>query len=244
MILDTLVKTMSTHIYKALFSVKKNQVQMIQDRGYDVGDEYNLLDYNLESFIDLYEGIATDNQTTIKDVLGNTYYKDSSEAGRSPSPLKVIYLETPTDRNQIGKAQVSSIIEGLEQAREKITHVIFIGAVGLSQDARKLFIKIPSYRIETFLYEDLMYNPTKHYLVPQHRILSPEEVRELKLQPSKCPLISVFDPIARYYGAIPGMMMEISRIDLTGIGMVSRSLFYRLVVNRPLTLNKTKTSSK
>lgn len=226
---------MSAQLYQSLFTVKKNQVQMLMDRGFNVGDEEYMLNYTLDQFIDSYAAEADRSGATIKSLLGKFYEKEDDH-------VSVIYLETPIDKAQVGKAQIVTVMEGIQETG--ITHIMLISAVNLTPDSRKIFDKIPSYRVETFLYEDLMYNPTKHFLVPQHRIMAPDEVAQLKIELNKSPLISMYDPIARYYGAVHGDVMEILRLDLTGIGMVNRSVFYRVVIDRALVRVKPKAKPK
>ena len=93
-----------------------------------------------------------------------------------------------------------------------------------------------------FPIQDLTFRPIDNYLVPKHVLLtSAERAETFKDQDlTKLPLISVSDPIARYYGAVPGQVFKIYRKDLTGSSLVSESIFYRVVINRPLTTKESK----
>jgi len=70
----------------------------------------------------------------------------------------------------------------------------------------------------------------EHELVPQHRILSPEEAREVLarygVQPQQLPYILVSDPVVRELGAKPGDVIEIKRKSPTA----GEAIYYRLVV--------------
>lgn len=70
----------------------------------------------------------------------------------------------------------------------------------------------------------------EHELVPQHRILSPEEKREVLsrygVQPQQLPYILVTDPVVKELGAKPGDIIEIKRKSPTA----GEALYYRLVV--------------
>lgn len=70
----------------------------------------------------------------------------------------------------------------------------------------------------------------EHELVPQHRILSPEEAKEVLarygVQPQQLPYILVSDPVVRELGAKPGDIIEIKRKSPTA----GEAVYYRLVV--------------
>ncbi|MEM1583111.1 MAG: DNA-directed RNA polymerase subunit H [Nitrososphaerota archaeon] len=70
----------------------------------------------------------------------------------------------------------------------------------------------------------------EHELVPQHRILSPEEAKEILarygVQPQQLPYILVTDPVVKELGAKPGDIIEIRRRSPTA----GEALYYRLVV--------------
>lgn len=70
----------------------------------------------------------------------------------------------------------------------------------------------------------------EHELVPQHRILSPEEAKEILarygVQPQQLPYILVTDPVVKELGAKPGDIIEIRRKSPTA----GEALYYRLVV--------------
>jgi len=70
----------------------------------------------------------------------------------------------------------------------------------------------------------------EHELVPQHRILSPEEAKEVLarygVQPQQLPYILASDPVVRELGAKPGDIIEIKRKSPTA----GEAVYYRLVV--------------
>jgi len=228
-----------------IFKVKKNQIRMLMDRGYDVGEERYLLDYSVGDFIDVYRGAAQQHNVPFLKTLENTYTNGQEL-------LSVRYLEKPATAEQIGKAQITQVLEELE-ATPDILHLIFIIPTKLSSEAEKTFTKLPLYRAEYFMYEDLAYNPTDSFLVPKHELMSNEELdlllhgrvapdqprRRRKLNISNLSRISFADPIARYYGAVPGQVFKIRRVDLFGQSMVTDTIAYRAVTDRPLTATKT-----
>jgi DNA-directed RNA polymerase subunit H (RpoH/RPB5) len=75
----------------------------------------------------------------------------------------------------------------------------------------------------------LKFNPLKHYLVPKHRIIGPEEVEYIKkrfniMDRSQYPNISRFDRAAQAIGIRPGQICEIIRPSKTAI----EGFYYRI----------------
>ncbi len=63
---------------------------------------------------------------------------------------------------------------------EKVSRAIMVTAVKFTPFAKSALDDMrPKYHIEHFLESELLVNITEHVLVPEHRILSPEEKRTL-----------------------------------------------------------------
>ena len=77
----------------------------------------------------------------------------------------------------------------------------------------------------------LQYNILEHSLVPPHRILSEEEVEDIKIKYnitklSHLPEISRFDPVAQVIGIRPGQVCEIIRSSKTSV----TTKYYRVCI--------------
>jgi len=70
----------------------------------------------------------------------------------------------------------------------------------------------------------------EHFLVPKHRILSPEEAKTVlekyKVNPNQLPYILASDPVVKAIGAKPGDIIEITRESPTA----GKTTYYRVVV--------------
>jgi DNA-directed RNA polymerase subunit H (RpoH/RPB5) len=71
---------------------------------------------------------------------------------------------------------------------------------------------------ERFLLSELTYNLTRHYLVPKHRLCSPEEVAALKRRFPRLALQARDDAISRFYGLLPGDVVVYHRRRAVGLG--------------------------
>ena len=85
--------------------------------------------------------------------------------------------------------------------------------------------------IQIFLTKELLYNPTKHELVPKHKKLSPEAaetlVNDLQLKSkNQLPFIQKQDIIARWLGLQPGDIVKITRYTETS----GKYYYYRCCV--------------
>jgi DNA-directed RNA polymerase subunit H (RpoH/RPB5) len=219
-----------------LYKVKLNQVRMIRDRGYDIEDEANLLTYSFDNFKEVYSAFIRDNGMTIRQALGGFYSYPPEYQGENTGPIWVAYLEIP-EGSHVGKEQIIPIIEtAIDPSYSMVKKILLITSVELSPLARTALGELSTHRIEVFHTIDLSYVPIDNYLVPKHVLMTPaDKEKTFKGKDiSKIPLISVEDPIARYYGAVPGQVFRIYRRDLTGTSLVTESIFYRLVVDRPI----------
>ncbi len=79
---------------------------------------------------------------------------------------------------------------------EKVNRAVMVTAVKFTPFAKSALEDMrPKYHIEHFLESELLVNITEHVLVPEHRILSPEEKRTLldryKIKETQLPRIQV-----------------------------------------------------
>ena len=208
---------------ETLFKVKKNQVRMMMDRGYNVGDEARLFEFTFNDFQNLYLNFAKSQNITIRDALNNIYFTPNKET------TFVKYMNK-TEKGQLGKDDVRSISETLiSNQKYNIRNVIIITDSTFSSSAMNDLESMKAYNIQIFELIDFTYVPIDNYLVPKHEILTDEEAKKIQ-QSNKIPKIKVTDPIAKYYGAKKGNIFKIYRKDLTGTQYVQESIAYRLVV--------------
>lgn len=211
-----------------LFQIKKNQIEMLRDRGYDVSQELPILDMTEAIFRQIYTDYTTTKHVLIRDALRQIYQSPKG------SSVLVYYLESQ-DGKKIGIELANIFLTYLKASN--VLHVILITDTSLNSTVQDEFKNLPLYRIEHFLENEMMYNPTKHFLVPRHELMTEDEAKNFysvnKFKPTQLPNMFVTDRIARYYGAIKGQTFRIHQKSMVNDSMIDNSISYRYVTATP-----------
>ncbi|KAF9761970.1 DNA-directed RNA polymerases I, II, and III subunit RPABC1 [Nosema granulosis] len=175
----------------------------------------------------LDRGYSTDQKVLSQEDF-NSKYPDSCNfvCYDGSTPVAVHFL----DQDKIGKSSLETILGDYQ--RENISRVIFISSAKISPACQSLIHS----GIELFLEEEMLFNITKHSLVPKHRILSQTEKQDIlskmRLKPEQMPKILKRDPVCRYLGASTGDVIEINRKSRTA----GQSLYYKIVEDKVIKL--------
>jgi len=217
------MENIDIHKVSLLFTIKKNQLKMVKRRGYNIEREEALLEYTLDDFL---ENFLTSSKETSRSILTQySPYYENDEGDRL-----VVYFPDARKGKDLGVEEVNDSIK--EMIKYKAKNIIIITPNPLSSTARKKVEELPSYHISVFLDNEMMHDPTEHYLTPEHRALSVEEQRDFlernKLSIDQLPIINVKDKIVRYYGFRQGQIIEIKRINYYDT-MVQNTIAYRAV---------------
>jgi len=139
----------------------------------------------------------------------------------------ILFLCIPTSTN-VRTKHISAFQKLLSDAGAKRGIVIARGRY--VKEARIKAKKAGGVKIELIPKEFPTFNIFKHELVPEHRILSPEEAQEVlkryRVEPYQLPWIRASDPAVIAIGAEPGDIIEIKRKSETA----GEAIFYRYVV--------------
>jgi len=208
---------------RKLFEIKKNQLKMVKRRGYDITREEALLSYTYQQFIEAYVPFAEKQKKSIRAVLSNTYV--------NPEGKKLlVYFADVSGNKQLGVETFGEILKEMEEKKTK--NAIIITNIPLSPVTRKKISELLTYNIYTFMENEMGYDPTEHFLVPEHRALSPDEQRDFlsrnNISIDQLPSILTSDMISRYYGFQTGQIIEIKRTNLYDT-IVQHSTSYRVV---------------
>lgn len=161
---------------------------------------------------------------------------------KKPDGEKILtfYFYNSEDSKKETKRRVNDVILEIDNIQEKnanLKNILFISESKLNtqmiDDLRKFSEKM---QVTMFLGDYLLFNCTKHFLVPKHTLLTEDEKTKLvshmkdKNILTKFPKIFDTDPISRYFGAKPGQVFKIERDSLYDDTMVKKAEFYRYVV--------------
>lgn len=216
-------------IVARLFEVKKNQLNMIQRRGYNIEREKGILQLAVHQFESTYVPFARSQNKSFRSVLTNVYENDGGQR------ILVYYADVPTTATQLGVNEVGDSIASMELYR--LRDAVIITAKPLSPAAGKHINGLVAYNIQIFLEEEMAYDPTAHFLVPRHIPLTTEEQRQFMEKKrgddvgftiDQMPIIPAHDIIARYYGLRGGRIVRIERENMYET-MIVKSVTYKVI---------------
>ena len=132
----------------------------------------------------------------------------AAEDDAANAKVRIVYVLYP----KFKIADVKRILDGKSSAA---TTVILISIdKPSSTHSKNMRVMFP--KLQMFQLSELMYNVTKHYLVPKHLVVSDDEVAALLAKyglksKQQLPHILSIDPMARYLALRPGNVVKIER---------------------------------
>lgn len=193
---------MNINYYKKYFNARKVILEMLKDRNLKLNKDY---DFNEDTFRVLLKNknldiIATNEKNNIKTYVKFTY-------GILKSNLIKEYIEN-IRTNFLDNNETNEIIIILDNIPNNL-------------------IKLKN--CEYININNIQINITKHILVPQHKLVTDEELQTIltkyQITKNKLPLILSSDPIVKYYNFKSGDVCKIIRNSPTSLNHI----FYRLV---------------
>lgn len=215
-----------------LFDIKKTQIQMTRDRGYEISpEEEQILHTNLNGFIGYVQGLAAETaRASVRSLLSRSYV--SRDGATQKSTMLVYYGgKTSQQQKQVSADVVREFIKFIQ--RYGINEAILIVDAPLSSTGNDELSALKLSKWQVFFDSELTYNPTTHVDTPRHELLSPEaaqeKLAELKVDLSKLLIIRVNDPVVRYYGWQSGGLVRVYRNDESVSILSSKSINYRVI---------------
>ena len=175
---------------KNFFKAYKTVLEMLTDRG-------NLLPENLTLTYSQFEILYESNNLYI-------YLETNNEK---------IYVYFHTLVKSFAKKDFTSTLNKLKKEYGDDLHIIFVTKDKLNQTLSKDIVRMK--QCESFVLKSLIFNITKHDLIPKVEIISTEEEDELlkvyNTTKLKLPRILLSDPLVKYYAAKSGNIFRITR---------------------------------
>ena len=231
--------------HESLLKIKRETLLILKERGFTIPEEESDILNNkmsLYDFRNMYTSVLVDTThplyeyfkgRNIRTAMSNIYNKGRhicavyfADSGRAKNLSKE---ESEVFCNIIINKEVdSAIIVSMGPSSKSIDYLCTSIVKKKDED------KNHGVFIQHFMDDELMYNPLNHVMVPKHRIMSKDEVKELKevdkITPGKLPQISALDPIAKRLGARPGDILEIMRdILIKQTTLIEQEISYRAV---------------
>ncbi len=207
-----------------LFEVKKNQLKMVERRGYNIEREQGILTLTLPQFLKTYIPFAQQQNRSFRSVMTNVYENDKGNR------MLVYYADVPKTSTQLGVNEVGDAIVDMDKF--KLHDAVIITSKQLSPHAVKHVNGLVAYNIQIFLEEEMAYDPTEHFLVPKHIPLTLTEQREFleknNLSIDQMPILMTDDPIIKYLGLRGGRIVRIERENMFET-MIIKSVSYKVV---------------
>lgn len=222
-------------LWEQLFTIKKNQIKMMQRRGYTVPDSA-LTEYTYEQFETYYKTVLSSVQTGDGHAPVDLFDVIMTEIEH---PRKALVWYTPHQSRDVSVDDIRGLIAYITEDDGSVrsyADIVVISAGRISSKLNQNLEILNRLNVQHFTYNELMYDPTYHFLAVPHVRLSTKETKAFlsssNTQVSQLPTILTSDPIVKYYGWKSNSILRIHRKSLVGM-TAPDSVFYRRVVQAP-----------
>jgi len=223
-------------LWEQLFVVKKNQIKMMQRRGYTVPDAA-LLDYTYAQFEAYYkQALASVDAPVAGQIPVDLFDVITTEIEH---PRKALVWYTPQQNRDIPVDDIREMIAYLTEDDGSVRpyrEIVVVSAGRLSSKMSQQIEILDQLNVQHFTYQELSYDPTHHFLAVPHVRLSTKDAKAFlaksKIQPSQLPTILASDPIVKHYGWAVNSIVRIQRTSIVAMA-AQESVFYRRIVSAP-----------
>ena len=204
----------NSSLISTIFTSRKTIIEIMQTQGYNVEDH---MSFSITEINHMYNSRQLDMLIEKNDHSSKIYINYLLEQP-TVKLVDLIIADLFTDTSTLTKNDTLMLIS-TDDANDTLV------------DKLKYIWATEGYFVIIQNIKRLQFNIIKHSLVPPHRILSDEEVEQIKRRynikdNSQFPEISRFEPVAQAIGIRPGQVCEILRNSKTSI----ISIYYRICV--------------
>lgn len=204
---------------RTLYKARTTVLEMLRDRNYDIPADFFALSF--EDFLllvdqnnlDMYLEFPEDRNEGLTNARRNIY-------------VTFLYQS----QKAINKKEFDALINRIEKKLDKPITEIELMIVFRIAPGKSTCDMLDRLKIQYFFVSRLVFNPTKHVLVPEHRLLKTDDAKEVlkkyNANRAQLPKMSRNDVIAKYYGLRQGDVVEIKR-NSPNAGI---HYFYRVII--------------
>ena len=203
-----------------LFKSRSVITEMLEMRGFDVEAYKN---FSLNEIEAMFK--ATEKKTSAE--LGSL---DMTVLNKLGGKMYVKYLMASKLRTSNFKTLIDEMLDTLLESGDEIIFILkdTVNNMDTFDSMLETYLSVNGVFIQIFSLDNLLFNITKHTLVPKMRIVSPQEKNEVldrfSANPAQMPQILKSDPQAKFLGVRKGDMCEIIRASETA----GNSVTYRM----------------
>ena len=233
-----------------LRKVKITQLEMIRDRGYDLGDEAKILDADPQSYEEFYSSRigVMEKRLGAKRSIHSSHqftFAHSSTYNHPDGRITLVVYFGVSDRSKkaLPKENVTKFIGIYDTLRTDLMKEndrmigILITPIPAPEQSVKEFDE--NKQLQFFDYNDLAINVTKHHLSSPHRFLDKTEsnavIKQIfedasnKSNMDKLPIIRTSDRISKYFYARPYTICRVEIKETVPGNMVRHRIVYKVV---------------
>ena len=194
-------------VVNKLFKSRGVIVEMLELRGYDVSQYKNFSINEIEAMFK-----ASEKKTTAQ--LGSL---DMTVINSLGGRLHIKYLLASKLRSANFKSLIDEMLDTVLQSGEELIFILkdSVNNMDTFDSMLEGYLTTSNVFIQIFSLDNLLFNITKHELVPKMRIMNPDEsasvLERFSAKPSQMPQILKSDPQAKFLGVRKGDMCEIIR---------------------------------
>lgn len=212
-----------------MLAIKRTQIEMVRDRGYDITPELRLLTISVADFDAYMTETATIAGSSRRGSLSRVY-----ESAKGDQRRMLVYYggRTNLQQKQVSAPVVREFINLV--LRYRVSEAVLVVDAPISatgNDELKNFTQPP---VQVFNDSELAFNPTLHVHTPPHELIPPAEadalLRAMRTDRSKMLLMKESDPVVRYYGWKPRSIIRIHRRDDVSV-LTPQTINYRFITN-------------
>ncbi len=239
--------------FTKFYRAKKITIQMARDRGYPIGDQ---VDMTLDQFISEY--VKTVKKTEIQySYFDQEYRKERKCIRKSEKETEGVsgkeeeetvctdlllfkFATKPGDSKKFGiKYTTPFINEMWRTVGDTRTGVLIIEQQLSSKAKTAIETKYP-FDIQIFQMKELQYSPIRNMFSPiEYHVMDDSErkafLEKNRIAAKQMPLISIHDPVAKYYGLVIGTIIRKTVIQIIGDAANQATIEYSVCENVPIT---------